>query len=532
MTDGRESLRTTLAPVGGILAFTIAGAALRAAPPKLVVTPVDRTADMPDSWLLLYNLNSPQSRSWAAWYQLQRGIPDGNKVGLNASLNEHLDTLTEVQDQIITPVRDLLANDPALEQRIMGIILGFDLPGHYGSPPLNPGTGGFSIADALQDMNDDALPAALQKNDNLDNPHFVGSILPPGGRLTKATMAPNHYMVAHIDAPTWLDALAITQKALVIEDPNHYIDGENIFYDFEDNAFPAPNNEWFWLRAATEASQLADLPWAEFDMATAVPGNLPPGDAFRFSVYKLWGWTVDDFTSASPGSRVLGFHFNSYGAVTLRSTTAEGACYVPNALAAGYAAAIGATGEPQCCVAPFPDTLLEALRQGWTLGEAYYLANPYNDWMWTLVGDPLLRLPNGFDPPPVISPGDGDINGDGTVDGLDIQLFTDVFLGNVSDPTQMAAADLDASGAVDADDVFLMTGPLVYASLNPDELKGTGDTNGDGSVDGLDIVAFVDMLMNGTAGLPLQVRWAADMNRDGAIATDDVPLLVNALLQP
>jgi hypothetical protein len=69
---------------------------------------------------------------------------------------------------------------------------------------------------------------------------------------------------------------------------------------------------------------------------------------------------------------------------------------VPNALAADYAAAIGATGEPICCVGPFPDTLMAALREGWTLGEAFYLANPYDDWMWIVVGDPLLTLPEWF----------------------------------------------------------------------------------------------------------------------------------------
>ena len=68
--------------------------------------------------------------------------------------------------------------------------------------------------------------------------------------------------------------------------------------------------------------------------------------------------------SPAAGSRVLCFDFNSWGAVTARSTTANGGLYVPNAIVAGWAAAVGATGEPQCCVSPFPDTLLAALREG------------------------------------------------------------------------------------------------------------------------------------------------------------------------
>jgi len=495
------------------------------------IDPAQRTADMPDSWLVLYNLNDSISVAWASWYQGQRAIPSQNMLGLNASTFEHLNTLQEVQDQIITPVRDLLVNDAQFEQSIMGIILGYHLPGHYGSIPNFPGTGGYSVADALQDMFDDTLSPVNQFGTNLDNPHVFGNILPAGGRLTKATMQPNRYMVARIDAPSFATARALTERAKALADAEATLFGQNVCYDFFDPDFPSQSHEWFWLRSAVEAPELASVPWTEFDIDDQAAPGLPWKDAFRFGVFKVLGWSAADFASANPGSRVLAYHLNSFGSVTTRNTITDGGVYVPNAIEAdpGYAAAIGSTGEPNTLVAPFPDTLLASLAQGWTLGEAFYLANPFDDLVWNLVGDPFLTLPNWFTP---LEPGDGDINGDGNVNGLDIELFAEVITGVETDPIMMAAADLDGNGTLDDDDLFLMLSPLVYESLGSPELRGSGDANGDGRVNGEDIAAFVSLILNGTGGVPLRAEWGADMNQDTFVTIDDLPQFVDAVLNP
>jgi hypothetical protein len=202
-------------------------------------------------------------------------------------------------------------------------------------------------------------------------------------------------MVARIDGPTLSASMGLTVRALNLQDHRFSLFGQSVWYDYYDPAFPSSNHEWYWLRQAVQASFLSDLPWRQFDLDA--PGSAMPGEAFRFDIYQLTNWNNGILNTPNSGARVLGFDFNSWGALTVRSTTGYGGVYVPNAIAAGYAAAIGATGEPQCCAGPFPDTLLAALREGWTLGEAFYLANPFNDWMWTLVGDPFLTLPNWFD---------------------------------------------------------------------------------------------------------------------------------------
>jgi len=463
--------------------------------PGWAIDPSERTADMPDSWLVLYNVNSADSVAWANWYQQERNIPADHMVGLNALLDEHLPDLEAVQEQIIAPVRDLLAGDADLEQSIMGIVLGYDVPGHYGTPLANPDIGGFSVSDALQDMTDDDLIPGYfyyeggQRGYNWDCPNLSGLLLPPGGRLTKASMAQDRYMVTRIDAPTLADAMALTQRALVLEDPSYSLFGESVCYDYYDIDFPSGNHEWYWLRDATEEPELADLPWADFDSDTEPASH----DAFRMSIYKLYGWSSADFDGAEPGSRVLGFHFNSFGAVTVRSTTAENALYVPNALAAGYAAAVGTTGEPFCCQSPFPGILLASLREGWTLGEAFYLANPFDDWMWTVVGDPFLHLPNWLDMP-VFQGADtellqNDVNNDGMVNQRDLAGFRACLSGpGMTSPPVCGTFDSDTDGDLDLVDFAVFQRAYTGGPVE----KPTGDFDGNGKIDLADLAGLID----------------------------------------
>ena len=63
---------------------------------------------------------------------------------------------------------------------------------------------------------------------------------------------------------------------------------------------------------------------------------------------------------------------------------------------------------------------------------------------------------------------------------------------------------------------------------SPETASGSGDVNGDGIVNGLDIQAFVDELLTSTASS--LAACAADMNTDGTVTADDIALLVAALV--
>ena len=56
-------------------------------------------------------------------------------------------------------------------------------------------------------------------------------------------------------------------------------------------------------------------------------------------------------------------------------------------------------------------------------------------------------------PDPSEEPAEGDLNGDGGVNVLDVQLCVNVFLGAETDPTIMARSDVNSDGAVNVLDV-------------------------------------------------------------------------------
>ncbi|UCF32523.1 MAG: TIGR03790 family protein [Phycisphaerales bacterium] len=442
----------------------------------LGVDPSARTADMPDSWLVLYNLNNPDSIAWAEWYREQRSIPLENFLGLDASNQEHLPNLNAASGQILNPVEDFFEAHPDIEERIMGIVLGFGLPSHFGNPPVIPDVGGFSVANALQDMADTTIWEA-----NLDCPHMLPpyGMLPPGGRLTKATMRAQHYMVAQIDGPTLEEAKQLTLRAKAIENSCHFFgDDEVVAFDYLDPVMPG--DEWIWLQRAVDHEDLQDVPWESFDADT----EQSPNDAFRFGTHDVDGWDDGRLYGEPAGSRALAFNLNSWGATTIRSCTEENGRYVPNALAAGYAAAIGATGEPQCCVCPFPDTLMAALREGWTLGEAFYLANPHDDWMYTIVGDPLLTIPRWFSEEPPLR---GDVNCDSMINLRDLAGFAACIKGPgrtvhpVCNPF-----DFDEDEDCDLLDFRAFQQNYTGGPLTP----ATGDYDGNGIVDLSDFNTF------------------------------------------
>jgi len=517
--------------IGLILALGPVRLSGLAQPVPRVVFPEDRTADMPDSWLVLYNTSDPDSGAWAAWYCEQWGIPTANAIGLAAGVTEHLPTKAAAQAQIIEPVRSLLDNNPEIEARTMGIIVGYRLPGHY-ADPVAGGPGGYSIPDALEDMYDDDRPpgpmgsyGGQQGYNDHDNPQFMGCMLPPEGRPTKAWMEPHRYMVARIDGPSLADAMALTTRAKYLSNPNHYVHGEYVWWDYKDPVLPG--GKWTWLRYAVEEPALAEMPWQEYDEDT----QPTPNDAIRFGTHDVDGWNDSRLFHPSAGSRILAFDYNSWGATTVRSTTADGARFVPNALAAGYAAAIGSTCEPgSCCLGPCPETVFAGLREGWTLGESYHISDVHDDWVWTLVGDPLLRMPHWFNEPR--PPATGDMNGDALVDGRDIAPFVRVVTGLETDPDIVALADLNGDSVIDDDDVFLLGAPTLHQTNDPNVLRGSGDANGDQHVDGRDIAAFVEKLIDGLQGdESLREQFGPDMNKDGQITLEDMPLFVDVLLQ-
>jgi uncharacterized protein (TIGR03790 family) len=478
------------------------------------VAPENRTADMPDSWLVLYNLNDAESIAWKDWYAQQWGIPPENTLGLDASLNEKIlrgpvydeanisllgniadgDTIeidvtglnivyefdtditanvragnvrvnvtggtssydaavaldnairnygpdvpwgsrvyavgsgivplkwregvggeiitnnndannvinvTNFQrlryynyiDDIFDPVNETLYNNQELRAKIMGILVGYRVPGNFyvdATHPDNQGGGGASVSNNLADLTTTNI---YWKN----NPYyFQAYYMSPKPRITKATLENDTYITARIDAPTLEEAKNLTRRALAITYSNKSLSGW-IYYDYTDIG-SLPGDDWRGLNLTVNDNNFSNstkYPWKEYESET---DNMSD-DAFSFSYYRFSGWNGVSFGSGEgkPGDRILGYAFNSWGATTVRSTTNLEGRYVPNALfRGGYAAAVGATSEPLTSHVVDPGTLLWDLQEGRTLGEAMFHANQNLDFVWEVVGDPLLRVPYWF----------------------------------------------------------------------------------------------------------------------------------------
>jgi uncharacterized protein (TIGR03790 family) len=349
---------------------------------------------MPDSWLVLYNDNpATESAAWKDFYIQQWGVPEENTLALSCPDQERI-TLAEFNQTIFGPVRAHLQDNPQLESKIMGILVGYGLPGCFymdaTHPPLNGG-GGWSVSNNLQDL---AYSTWFKRA----NPYtFSGYWDPDEIRLTKALLESDTYLSARIDAPSLAQAKMLTSRALEITQCESPLpESQRIYYDFEDPGAPA-GDTWSRLQFAVESDAMNTPSWRYPWQCFESESEPTPECALRFSYYRLTNWDNVDWGGEPGGSRILGLAMNSWGATTVRSTTDHAGRYVPNALFNGqFAVAAGATAEPYTGSAPAPDTIVWCLAEGRTVAEAFFHANPFRNFMWEMVGDPLLRVPTWF----------------------------------------------------------------------------------------------------------------------------------------
>lgn len=127
----------------------------------------------------------------------------------------------------------------------------------------------------------------------------------------------------------------------------------------------------------------------------------------------------------------------------------------------------------------------------------------------------------------------GDLDADLDVDGDDFGAFLIAFSFSTGDPEYDPEADYDLDGIVTLLDYQawrqcyrdFIGDPFASAPIPGD----VGDLNADGSVDGLDIQLFVDVVMSpGTAQFREYI--VADIDGDGQVSTNDVSPFVGLLL--
>ena len=309
----------------------------------------------PRRWLCLYNADIADAAAWAEHYREARGVPYANLVGLSLPAGEDC-TATQMQD-----LRDTLSDylqRHGLQDQIRGLLLGYGCPGTV--------DGGSALASWLMDL----TAAAGDANPAYQSGVVMAADLPVRSTLT----AGDRRLVGEITAADVTTAQAMSDDVLVATKP----DGRDFAaLDSVVDRLAAAASGWTSLSAwlGTLAQQDVRLP-RESDWAGE------HGHAIEFS--DAAGGDFD----VTAQRRVLLASVAAGSADVLRS----GSDLVAQAVAEGYAAAIGYVGTPAGGDLFNPAALVAAFRAGWTLAEAWMVAAPKLACSGRVVGDPLARV--------------------------------------------------------------------------------------------------------------------------------------------
>ncbi len=193
-------------------------------------------------------------------------------------------------------------------------------------------------------------------------------------------------MVSRLDGPTPAIAKALVDKAMRAEKKGlfatAYFDARGYSGNKSKGEFEKYDSSI--LRAAEHFKKLGWRVEVE-NTEKLFPANSCPDAGIYCGWYSLKKY-IDSFSFVDGA---VGYHIASWEAVHLRST--KSGEWVPNLLAKGITATIGAVSEPYLSAFPMPDAFFSNLSSGRQIVEAYYRSNPFNSWQMLLIADPLYR---------------------------------------------------------------------------------------------------------------------------------------------
>ncbi len=340
----------------------------------VIVRPTQEHAADPARWIALFNRSDADSVVLAQSYRVVRGLPWANLLGLDLPSDE---TITPEQyASLAQAVNDYVEQWFPVGQ-ILGIVTLSGVPGFVNfSGTIEP------------------VPALLQSNSTsggeIENALATGDLHRP----TASNMAALR-MTARIDGPTLARAQFLLDRATLLESQRLGSGDEAAIFISLD----APDTE------ANTPAKDALIAWASSldRMKTRLPMRLSTdqaGDDGRFTRVEadgfFWGLVSADagpelFPSPG-GARAICVPLNLNAATCTTLRDASSSQWISKALAAGYAAAIGASRVADPVHLPDCNRFFEALRLGWTVAEAWMVASPMLRQRSFLVGDPLLSL--------------------------------------------------------------------------------------------------------------------------------------------
>lgn len=328
-------------------------------------------------WLVVYNTAEPDAVSWANTYRQARGVPYANLAGLTLPTTE---TINAGQYAALVDAVEAYLTDNHLAAQIMGVLLGYGVPGYVdftGSGPL------------------EAVPALTQTAATTAGTSPNTNATPtPSQRLTFDDLAGGR-MTARMDARDIASANTIISRADTVIASSLTGSDSTIYFD------PFAGNEPTYQDAFDDM-----IAWATGlrGMKTRLPivfSGDPAGNAeasfdavINDGLFVGWSSTLPDpdIFSNPAGRRALCVQLFLEGATatSLRNEVPDNWADTP--INAGYAAAIVSSRDNPVSAIPHVGALFDALREGWTLGESFHVAQPMLRSGFYLVGDPLMGI--------------------------------------------------------------------------------------------------------------------------------------------
>lgn len=326
----------------------------------------------PRRWLLVYNRNDADSIAWTDIYRARRGVPYANLVGLDLPMSE---TVSAAEYELMRQGINDYLDDNSLRSQVVGVLLGLNVPGY---------------ADVAAQGALTPIPSYLHTDDlhglPVVNPLYQSTI----GERPSASEYGGVRLTGRIDAPSLAEAIAMIDRVDALADqPLVHDAGADVLVDINpDNpnvgpVYTQPVADW----AAGEGLSLLRLPATVYDAQ-------PPAAVNDEAV--VWGWRdaapPSGFFGSSAGRRAICMQFDPEPtpAVTLRDAMAGD--WLSTALQAGYASAAAPSRPYSLSSLPLPHLFFGALRAGWTVAEAWLVAQPFLRDGLQIIGDPLMPI--------------------------------------------------------------------------------------------------------------------------------------------
>jgi uncharacterized protein (TIGR03790 family) len=357
----------------------------------------------PERVVVLYNSALPDSQELAKAYQIARGIPLANLIGLPMPDREEI-TREEFETSIRVPLRaefDKRAwwkmgradahTTVAVENRIQVIV-------SMRGVPLKIAR----VADSIQaaEVKPTAESAASKNPMLIANEASVDSelaILSWSGQSIAGPLQNAYFqlnkgfseaalpflmLVGRIDGPSQVICQRMIADAVAVEKTGlwgrAYCDLAQFY----------PQGET-WIRSCALQCSDAGMPVVVHPWKEVFPKHYPMTEA---AVYFGWyEWNVCG-PFVKPGFQLrrgaVAVHLHSFSASTIRSETAN---WCGPLLARGAAVTLGNVYEPYLGTSHHFDELQKRLLEGYTWIEAAYAAMPVLSWQGVVLGDPLYR---------------------------------------------------------------------------------------------------------------------------------------------